>query len=88
MSEPTGTEATPEPTGYTAAVEELEDILDAIESDDVDVDVLADHVARATTLIEFCRSRILAAQQAVDRAAPLAGGADTDADTDADGLDT
>ena len=58
----------PAPDGYSAAVAELETILQEIEADDVDVDVLADRVARAAGLIEFCRDRILAARAAVDDA--------------------
>ena len=58
----------PAPDGYSAAVAELEAILQEIEADDVDVDVLADRVARAAGLIEFCRDRILAARAAVDDA--------------------
>jgi exodeoxyribonuclease VII small subunit len=45
-------------TGYAEALSELESILDEIESDDVDVDVLAEHVKRASELIELCRDRI------------------------------
>ena len=58
----------PEPDGYGAAVTELESILREIEDDDVDVDVLADRVARAAALIQFCRDRILVARAAVDDA--------------------
>lgn len=58
----------PVPEGYADAVAELEAILDEIEGDDVDVDVLAERVARAAALIEYCRDRILAARAAVDDA--------------------
>ena len=58
----------PAPDGYSAAVTELEAILREIEDDDVDVDVLADRVARAAGLIDYCRDRILAARAAVDDA--------------------
>ncbi len=51
-------QATDEPTGYAEALSELESILDELESDDVDVDVLAEHVKRASELIELCRDRI------------------------------
>ena len=40
------------------AIEELESILAELESDDVDVDELAEHVQRASQLIELCRERI------------------------------
>ncbi len=44
--------------GYAEALEELESILESLEDDDVDVDVLAEHVQRASELIELCRERI------------------------------
>ncbi|MEY3680739.1 MAG: exodeoxyribonuclease VII small subunit [Ilumatobacteraceae bacterium] len=44
--------------GYAAALEELEAILGELEESDVDVDVLADRVARASELIRVCRDRI------------------------------
>ncbi len=50
--------AVDESTGYAEALSELETILDELESDDVDVDVLAEHVKRASELIELCRDRI------------------------------
>lgn len=56
------------PTGYAEAVAELEAILAEIEGTDVDVDLLATKVDRANVLIEFCRTRISAAQDAVDAA--------------------
>ena len=51
--------AVDETTGYAEALSELESILDELESDDVDVDVLAEHVKRASELIELCRDRIV-----------------------------
>jgi len=45
-------------TGYAEAIEELELILAELESNDVDVDELAEHVQRASQLIELCRERI------------------------------
>ena len=57
-----------DPTSYGEAVIELESILREIEDVDVDVDVLADRVRRAATLIEWCRTRILAAREAVEDA--------------------
>lgn len=44
--------------GYAAALEELEAILGELEESDVDVDVLAERVARASELIRVCRDRI------------------------------
>lgn len=57
-----------EPTGYAAALSELEAILAELERADVDVDVLAERVQRATTLISFCRDRIGAAKMQIENA--------------------
>ena len=60
MTKKTGSKATDEPTddiGYAEALDELETILAELEESDVDVDVLADRVARASELIRVCRER-------------------------------
>ena len=44
--------------GYAGAMAELDEILDELERDDLDVDVLAERVRRASVLIKLCRSRI------------------------------
>ena len=59
-----GTEGEP---GYAAAMAELEQILEELEGEDPDVDVLADRVERAATLIEVCRRRIANASVQVER---------------------
>ena len=53
--------------GYADAMHELDDILEELERDDLDVDVLAARVQRASELIQLCRSRIARAQADVDR---------------------
>lgn len=55
-----------EEPGYAAALAELEVILEELESDDLDVDVLADRVRRAGELLAVCRKRIERAQADVD----------------------
>jgi exodeoxyribonuclease VII small subunit len=52
--------------GYTAALHELDGILHELEASDVDVDHLAERVARAATLIALCRERISAARLRID----------------------
>ena len=47
-----------EDLSYAEAVAELEDILNGLESDAVDVDVLAARVQRAAALIRHCRGKI------------------------------
>jgi len=53
--------------GYADAMQELDDILEELERDDLDVDVLAVRVQRASELIRLCRGRIARAQADVDR---------------------
>ena len=52
---------------YADAVTELEQILRELDSVDVDVDHLAERVARAAELIQFCRGRLDAARVDVER---------------------
>ena len=56
-----------EEIGYADAMRELDDILEELERDDLDVDVLAARVQRASELIQLCRGRIARAQADVDR---------------------
>ena len=69
--------STDEQPGYTAALHELDAILRELEGSDVDVDRLADRVARAAQLIAMCRERIGAARLQIDEViADLDGDAD------------
>ena len=75
----------PTSTGYAEAITELEDILEELEGDQLDVDVLAERVRRASELVKVCRERIARAQADVDAiVAELdefeADGADPDSD--------
>jgi len=53
--------------GYAEAIGELEEILEELDGDDLDVDVLAERVRRASELIKTCRERITRAQADVAR---------------------
>ena len=53
--------------GYADAMSELEQILRDLEGDDLDVDMLASRVERASLLIGLCRTRIGAARVQVER---------------------
>jgi exodeoxyribonuclease VII small subunit len=57
---------TPQP-GYAAALAELDGILRELEGSDVDVDHLAERVARASELIQLCRAKISAAQMRIEQ---------------------
>ena len=54
-----------ETIGYAEAMRELEQILQELEGDDLDVDVLAVRVRRASELIAVCRARITRAEDDV-----------------------
>ncbi len=43
---------------YSQALTELEKIVEEIESEEIDVDTVAEKVKRAAQLIKFCRSRL------------------------------
>lgn len=63
QNDPTVHDARP---GYALALAELDSILRELEGSDVDVDRLADRVARAAELIALCRDRITAARLRID----------------------
>lgn len=82
-SAPRSSAPSPSPTnatlGYASALDELDTILRELEGSDVDVDRLADRVARATELITVCRERIGQARLRIDEViADLDGAADDD----------
>ncbi len=53
--------------GYADAMAELGSILDALEEDDLDVDLLASRVERASYLVRVCRDRITGARMGVEQ---------------------
>ena len=69
----TGNAASGEEPGYAESLAELERILAELERPDVDVDVLASKVQRASELIKLCRDRIASARMQVDK---VVGGLD------------
>jgi exodeoxyribonuclease VII small subunit len=52
---------------YASAITELEEIVNEIESGEVDVDVLAGKVKRASELIKFCNERLKGTQTEVNK---------------------
>ena len=64
------------PPGYAAALDELDAILRELEGGDVDVDRLAERVARASELIAVCRQRISDARLRIDEVIADLDGAD------------
>ena len=66
MTIDTGKTRDPGQPGYADALTELDSILRELESSDVDVDRLAERVARAAELISLCRDRISTARIRID----------------------
>jgi exodeoxyribonuclease VII small subunit len=60
------TDDQPTTAGYADAIGELEEILEELEGDQLDVDVLAERVRRASELVKVCRERIARAQADVN----------------------
>jgi exodeoxyribonuclease VII small subunit len=52
---------------YSSAMTELEEIIGSLESEEVDVDALAEKVARASFLVKFCRERLKGAEEEVKK---------------------
>jgi len=65
-----------EQIGYADALSELDVILRELDGSDVDVDRLADRVARAADLIALCRDRIGNARLRIDEVIADLDGAD------------
>jgi exodeoxyribonuclease VII small subunit len=52
---------------YSTALGELEEIIESIESDEVDVDTLAEKVKRASFLIGFCKDKLKGTEEEVKK---------------------
>ncbi len=61
------TSSTTAPDRYGQALEELEDLLEELEDADLDVDHLAERVARGVELVRFCRDRLAVVTNDVDQ---------------------
>lgn len=73
-----------EPAGYAEAMREIEEILSELDTNTIDVDVLAAKVDRASFLITWCNDRIGAAEFAVQQ---LVESLDVDIESDDDEFD-
>ena len=52
---------------YSMALKELQEILNDLESDQVDIDELTKKVERANTLIQKCQTRLTSTQMQVEK---------------------
>lgn len=57
----------PQHLTYRQAIEELETILRALETDAVDVDDLTARVQRSAELIRLCKQKLRSAESAIDQ---------------------
>ena len=55
-----------EPKGYVQAMREVDAIILEIDSNNVDIDVLAEKIKRASFLVAWCNERIKATEVVVD----------------------
>jgi exodeoxyribonuclease VII small subunit len=55
-----------EPT-YSAAFEELKEIVDQLEHDDISVDELTEKMKRATVLLKICRDKLTKTEEEVNK---------------------
>jgi|MudIll2142460700_1097286.scaffolds.fasta_scaffold3533509_1 exodeoxyribonuclease VII small subunit len=55
-------------TGYKEAIEEIERIVAELEAENIDVDVIAEKVKRATHLITVCKNKLKGAEEQVQKA--------------------
>jgi len=65
MMESSKAKSNENPVSYRVAVDELETILNEIESGDADVDVLSEKVKRALFLINYCKARLRSTDEEV-----------------------
>ena len=52
---------------YTKAMQELEAIVAKMQSDNCDIDALADYTKRATELIKFCKDKLFNTDEEVKK---------------------
>ena len=64
--EPNTTDKNDEIT-YSLALEELQEIINDLESDQIDIDELAKKVARANALLQQCQKRLTSTQMQVEK---------------------
>ncbi len=55
----------PKDTTYTDAIREIEDILEKIESGELDVDALTEKVRRVADLLEICKKKLRTTEEEI-----------------------
>ncbi|MEJ2683611.1 MAG: exodeoxyribonuclease VII small subunit [Candidatus Sulfobium sp.] len=72
---------------YSQALSELEKIIGRIESEETDVDVLAEKVKRAAFLIKLCREKLRSTEEEVGKALSGLEESSPEEKTPADGVE-
>jgi exodeoxyribonuclease VII small subunit len=67
MTKETNKADTDNEISYSLALEELQEILNDLESDQVDIDELTKKVERANTLLQQCQKRLTSTQIQVEK---------------------
>jgi exodeoxyribonuclease VII small subunit len=73
-----------EPKGYVQAIREVDAIILEIDTNNVDIDVLAEKIKRASFLVAWCNERINATEVVVDEIVADIDLAEFDEDEDED----
>ncbi len=70
---------------YSQALKELEKIVKEIESEEVDIDILAEKIKRASQILTFCRGKLRTAEDEVKKVLSELGDEAGTADEESDG---
>ena len=54
-------------TTYTAALEELKEIVDQLENDSISVDELTEKMKRATELMKICKDKLTKTEEEINK---------------------
>ena len=52
---------------YNDAIQEIEEILNEIETNDVEIDLLSDKVKRVSILLETCKFKLLKTEEQIEK---------------------
>jgi len=70
---------------YSQALKELEKIVKEIESEEVDIDILAEKIKRASQILTFCKGKLRTAEDEVKKVLTEMGDEAGTADVESDG---
>ncbi|MGB3585071.1 MAG: exodeoxyribonuclease VII small subunit [Tunicatimonas sp.] len=56
------------PRSYQVAMQELQEIVDAVENQELDVDTLSEKVKYALELVQFCKDRLRSTEDTINQA--------------------